>query len=167
MSLMPDEIPVYWAYGHISEYALLTTASYEFSAFPRQSDQLIGIDWQCATGDAVDDGTPEESFKGTGKWYGGATATIKVAWLTSAMRNYLYVNLFDSKPFAPATIYVYNQNTGAGVVYNCYAEWSLKNGGAFEYRTEYFFSNVVFKFKRGIVAPYGRAYSSAFSSAFA
>ncbi len=167
MSLTPDEIAVRWAYGHISEYALTSNDAYLVSEYPRQSDQLAGIDWICATGDAVTEGAIEESFRGTGKWYGGASITIKFAWLTSNMRNYMYTTLFDSKPLAPATVYVYNQNEGVGVVYNCYAEWTLVNGGAFEYRNEYMFTNVVFKFKRGIVAPYGRAFSSAFSSAFA
>lgn len=158
-------VPIRLAAGTITATAIRASSGYLVSNFPLQTDQTEAMEWRATTNAPIVDGILEESLESTAQFYGGASGEIKFQLLTPNMVDYLWSSIFAQQPMADVTLEVAHQRRGR-TVYNCKLRWAWLDSFSGDWRSEEFFTNVIFRWDHGEVASSGSAFSSAFSLAY-
>ena len=154
--------------GTVSQYTIQNDSTADPRNWSRPSDMPAGWGWdEVVTVGEIVDGDFIRSLDQSGKFKGGMSGTFEWFTLTAGMIAQIDTDIFASAPTAAVTIQVYHQIKG-WIVINCTLDnpFSRAQSGAGTKQTDDEYSNVKFNWMAGTQAVYGRAFSSAFSSAF-
>ena len=151
------------AAGTVSTTTLQANTAAVVANWTRQTDQLHFYDWKVTLKTVVKDQKRVKALNSSTGYFGYESGVLMFQVLTPLMLTYLWTNIFSSLPSVAVTIQVPHQRDG-WKVYNAMLEWCdlSSNGDLARPQT----GNVEFPFYKATLATYGRAFSSAFSTAF-
>jgi len=149
--------------GTLTQYEIESNTAYLVANYPRQTDMEVLDFWEAVPKDVIRR-QRVDSLEGSGGYTGLATGQLEWFVLTPNMIGYLWSTIFASQPRAAVTLRTYHELSG-WVVYNAYLNWPF-DGSEFTQQDIDLYSNVIMRWNRGRVAPYGRSYSPSYSASY-